>query len=275
MSTFTPILHIEEVAPNQDQKEGTINTATAILEAAMNDAQTLSLSGGARTVTQDEFTRNFYTIFAEQPSAVIVTFPATPRFFAVKNTGAFTLTLKALGSASTPLTLGAGKSGLIVSDGVTLGYFDGSAITRLADLSDVSGADAPSAGSILVYDSGTGFWDARDGDADIDFFVAGKPAAGALVFKKVFTRTTNFLNNFVDSAGAANLSATGVTTYAVRKGATVVGSIVFGAGQITATFTTASGAVTYAPGDVMTITAPNPQDATHSDPAVTLKGVLV
>lgn len=273
MSTYTPILHIEEVAPNQNQKEATINTGTAILEAAMNDSLIVSLSSGARTLSVDEYTRNFYFIFDDQPSAVIVTMPATPRFFAVRNLGDYPITVKALGSSATPVIVAAGKSALVVSDGQTLGFFDGSAITRLADLSDVSGAANPSNGSVLVYNATTGYWDAVDSDADIEFWVSGKPAAGATVYRKTFTRTTNFLNNFTGSQGSANANATGESVYNVYKGASLIGAITYGAGAAIATFTTASGAVSYAPGDTMRITAPAIQDATHSEPSVTLKGV--
>jgi hypothetical protein len=59
MTDFTPILHLPEVAPNQDQKEATINTAIAILEAAMNDTLPVNVTAGDVDLTQDQFTRWF------------------------------------------------------------------------------------------------------------------------------------------------------------------------------------------------------------------------
>jgi hypothetical protein len=64
MTSYTPLLHLPEVASNQDQKEATINTAIAILEAAMNDTLTVSLASGDVTLNTDQFTKYFHHQFS-------------------------------------------------------------------------------------------------------------------------------------------------------------------------------------------------------------------
>ena len=87
MTAYTQILGLPQVASNQNQKEGTINTALAILEAAFNDSVVIDLSAGAITLSQDRFTKYFLQRYAGQSAATLVTIPNTVRWFAVRNEG--------------------------------------------------------------------------------------------------------------------------------------------------------------------------------------------
>ncbi len=162
MTTYTPILNLPEVAPNQTQKEATINTAIAILEAAMNDTLVVSLATGDVTFTTDQFTKYFHHQFTGHTVARTVTIPETPRWFSVENQGTATVTIKSADpSTSTQVcVLPAGKIGLIVSDGHDLRFVvpdPTGGIGSLEDLSNVTGS--PTNGQLLRYVSADGKWE--------------------------------------------------------------------------------------------------------------------
>jgi hypothetical protein len=159
VTTYTPILSLPEVAPNQDQKETTINTALAILEAAMNDTLAVDMSAGDVVLNTDQFTK--YFLLQVAPSvAHNLEIPATPRWFAVENQGTAQATVKVHGVAGSTVQLGAGKIGLFVSDGTNVRVVvpDPAAGTGvLADLSDVTGS--PTDHQLLRFVAADGQWE--------------------------------------------------------------------------------------------------------------------
>jgi hypothetical protein len=159
VTTYTPILSLPEVAPNQDQKETTINTALAILEAAMNDTLPVDMSAGDVVLNTDQFTK--YFLLQVAPSvAHNLEIPATPRWFAVENQGTAQATVKVHGVAGSTVQLGAGKIGLFVSDGTNVRVVvpDPAAGTGvLADLSDVTGS--PTDHQLLRFVAADGQWE--------------------------------------------------------------------------------------------------------------------
>lgn len=158
MTTYSPILSLPQVAPNQDQKEDTINTAFAILESAMNNAKTYVLVGsGPYTLTEDDYTRYFLHSFSGQAAAYIIAVPATKRWFAIENAGNFALTIKVTGVTALTLEIPAGKIALAVSDGVDIRtVVPQSGMGLLQDLSDVEGT--PTNNQILRYNATTSKW---------------------------------------------------------------------------------------------------------------------
>ncbi len=159
---YTPILHLPEVAPNQDQKETTINTSLAILEAAMNDTLSVSLASGNVTLNTDQFTKWFLHQYFGHTAARTVTIPATPRWFAVENLGTGTIVFQASGASSANLTasLLPGKIGLVVTDGQDVRFVvpDPTGGTgTLEDLSNVSGVATN--GQLLRYVSADSRWE--------------------------------------------------------------------------------------------------------------------
>jgi hypothetical protein len=146
MTDHTPILNLPEVAPNQDQKEATINTAIAILEAAMNDSLPVNVTAGDVELTQDQFTRWFFfqahSTTSLTPATRVLTVPGTPRWFAVENQTDTSIFVTTGASGSLDVQIAAGKIALIVSDGSDLRTVvpdAGGGVGLLQDLSNVTG----------------------------------------------------------------------------------------------------------------------------------------
>lgn len=159
MTDYTPDLHLPLVAPNQNQKEATINTALAILESAANDSVTISLISGNLTLNDDQYTKYFHHQFVDHLSSRIVTLPATRRWFAVENLGAGPITFKVTGSTGLSAELPSGKIGLVVSDGVDVRFVvpdPTGGLGLLRDLSDVDGI--PTDGQLLRWYAADSQW---------------------------------------------------------------------------------------------------------------------
>jgi hypothetical protein len=160
MTSYTPLLHLPEVASNQDQKEATINTAIAILEAAMNDTLIVSLASGNVTLNTDQFTKYFHHQFTGNTVARTVSVPNTPRWFAVENLGSATITFEVTGAPGLTAELASGKIGLVVSDGTDVRFVvpdPTGGVGLLQDLSNVSGV--PTDGQLLRYVSADSNWE--------------------------------------------------------------------------------------------------------------------
>lgn len=103
------------------------------------------------------------------------------------------------------------------------------------------------------------------------YFPALQSAATQEFFRMAAENTLTFPGNLSGSGGSAKTTATSSTTFALNKNGSQVGTIVWGSGASTPTFTTTSGAaVTFSPGDVMTITGPATPDATLANWSLTL-----
>mgnify|MGYP006274006119 CR=1 FL=1 len=154
MTSFTPILNLPQVAPNQEQKETTINTALAILEAGFNDVKEYDLSSADYTLTTDDFTKWFYHRFTGHTVARTATVPQTPRWFAVKNEGTAALTITTGAPAGQDFNLPAGNRALLVSNGTDVEVIvpdPVGGVGVIGDLSDVDGA-APNTDDFLQWD---------------------------------------------------------------------------------------------------------------------------
>lgn len=275
MTDYTSILHMPMVAPNQNQKEATINTALAILEAACNDVLVLTLTGN-RALNAEEFTRSFFFKFTGNTVVRNVSVPNTPRFFTVANAGTASINLDVIGGSDTPVVIEADKRVLVYSDGVQIVAIS-SGVSALGNLSDVTGAGDASAGQVLSYDSGSGTWTPTDNIGDREFFANGKPTASQRVYAHTFTRNCRLFSDFSGSQGRAGTAAAANAVFNVYKNATLVGTLTVAAAGTTFIFSTDTGSgsstVTFAPGDTLTVRAPSSQDATLADISVTLKGV--
>lgn len=105
---------------------------------------------------------------------------------------------------------------------------------------------------------------------EVGGFLPGQPTAGALVFAFQFASAVTLPASLTGSYAKAGTASTGTATFALLKNGVGIGSIVFTA-SAAGTFTFAA-AVSFAAGDELTITAPNPQDATLANVRFTLAG---
>ncbi|AFU86581.1 hypothetical protein D869_gp333 [Caulobacter phage CcrRogue] len=280
MTDYTPILKIPEVAPNQNQKEDTINTGFAILEAAQNDDVQITVTSGNYNVTADQFTKAFVHRYSGHADATVVAvIPTSARWFALANEGGFAMGLKVFGQVPV-VTIQPGKIVLFQSDGTTLRAVS-EGVSRIFDLSDVDGSDTPSNGQTLVWNSTTSRFEPADLPADADFWTNGTTGNNGVVLRKLFLRPVRFLADFLGSIAKAGVAATGTAVFTVKKTTgvttTTVGTITFTG--TTATFSTDVGAgsvtVNFGAGDIMTITGPATSNATLADIVASLKGVIL
>ncbi|XAI96060.1 hypothetical protein [Microcystis phage Mwe-JY26] len=118
--SFTPILSIEQVAPNQNSVEVTINDAILALEGAANALLSVNLSAANVTLTATQWRRNFFFRCTGHSVARTLFIPvgAASRFLAVQNDGT--------GSVELRLAAAAPGSGVTVPPGGEFViFFDG------------------------------------------------------------------------------------------------------------------------------------------------------
>ena len=99
----------------------------------------------------------------------------------------------------------------------------------------------------------------------------GPTTANLVVQRYVFAGTVMFPTGLTGSQGTAGVAATATTTYSIKKNGTNVGTMVFAAGAMIATFSMPS-ATTFMAGDILTVVAPASPDATLANLAWTLVG---
>src|SRR6516165_2998773 len=113
------------------------------------------------------------------------------------------------------------------------------------------------------------------GKAAVSTTVSGSFAATStpnlVVQRYVFAGTVTFPVGLAGSQGTAGVAATSSTTYAIKKNAANIGTMVFAASSTTATFATPT-ATTFISGDILTVVAPPTPDATLANLAWTLIG---
>lgn len=105
----SPILAIPELTPTQTDKTTTINDAILALEAATQDQLPISLAGGSLTLTPTQFTRYAVFLVSGQTAPQTLTVPLSKRLFAVRNAGAFTVTVGGATGATVAVTAGSGS----------------------------------------------------------------------------------------------------------------------------------------------------------------------
>lgn len=106
---------------------------------------------------------------------------------------------------------------------------------------------------------------------DVTAFYPGVPSASAIVTRVPVARAVSFPAGLTGSIGKASVAATSSAAFDVQKNGGSVGTITFSAGAASATFT-ASGAITLAAGDVLSIVAPATADATLANVGIVLAG---
>lgn len=234
-------LQLEQVAPNQNQKEATINDQAGQLDAAITEILDVDFSGGDVTLTTEEFRRHFEFRCDGQSASRDLNLPDVKRaiFSVVNIDGSFPIVVT---KGATTVSVGAGERALFSTDGTT------------DDLTQIGG----NAATTKSYNAG--------------FFFSGLPGAGARVGGHIIAEPGGITIpvNADESQAEAEVASTGSAVFDIQKNGASVGSFTF-ASSATATFTMAS-PVTLAQGDRLQIIAPGSQDATLSDVYLTIRG---
>lgn len=106
---------------------------------------------------------------------------------------------------------------------------------------------------------------------DIAFFDPARPAAAEEVFKTIFSAASvTFAASLSGSRAQAAVAATAEAVFSVKLNGTEFGTFTFAAAGTVATFT--GTLISVVAGDILTIVAPNPRDATLSGIFGTLAG---
>jgi hypothetical protein len=277
----TPILDIEEVAENQDDKEITVNDALNALEAALCDWESLDLSAGNVSMTAGAnltaFRRNILLKTTGNGVARDLTLPAVKRVFVVWNAGSATLSVKV---GSTTVTVDAGDKIWFHTDGTTNG---------LESIGGGGGGGGPvDAVDVVVDDASLALLTATDGQAlaeqiddelvalqsfGIPLSIPGKPGAAAIYHVQcVFD--FRLVASLTGSSTYSGTNATSSSTFTLKKNGSSIGTLVFSSGGSTASITFAS-QTDFAAGDRLTFEAPASQDATLANVAITLKALRI
>lgn len=240
---MTELLNITEVAPSQNQKEVTVNDALRALEQAHQRVTSIDMSGGAVSLTETQFTRNAIFQCSGHSTPVTLTVPTTidgntsNRVFIVQNRGTDTVVV----------TLGSGSTVDVATD------------TAIVILSDGTNLWPISGGGERIFDLGT--------------FIAGSPTSSEVVLQYVASRPLTFPAGLTGSQGFAATAPAAQTVFAVARNGVGVGTITFAAEGNTASFVAAA-AIDLAPGDRITVIAPEIADAMLADVSLTLQGLI-
>lgn len=245
----SPILKIPEISSNQNNKHLTHNNAINYLEQAANAGYINSASGTSDIdVSEDDAVRYFLYDFQGASGDRTITFPATiatqdrVRFFCVKNSTAYTLTLEAAGTPGDAISLIAG-SGVYVyqlnDDLYALGFFE------------------------LV---GTGK------SYDVGLFIPGKPDPTTVITQFTSARTFTLADEFAGSVGSVTTPPSSTMTLDVLKNASKIGEVAIdNAGVFT--FTTTAGSVeTFNAGDKLIVKSQASVPTGVFDISITFRG---
>jgi hypothetical protein len=100
----------------------------------------------------------------------------------------------------------------------------------------------------------------------------GDPSAGATILQWVFARSVTFPAGLTGSKAVLTTGPSGgAVTFGLNQNNSPIGTVNFAGSATTATFTFSS-PITFAAGDVLTITAPSPQDPSLLNPTINLVG---
>jgi len=236
----TPNLGLAHIAASQNQKEVTANADLDGLDLALTNPTTINLTDAPYVMTAAIANGNMaFTFTGALTANRLITLPSK-KVYVVWNetTGGQTLTF-----------------------GTTL-------VGRTAQVAPLS---SPAYYTVLYCD-GTNVDVVSDRPFDISLYAPGVPTAGQTLLRFNFTRYVLFPNGLTSSQGSVDVAATSPVTATIKKNGSSIGTVNITSSTVTFTF---SNSVLFAPGDVMTIIAPNPADATLAGLAVTLLGLRI
>lgn len=227
-------LNLTQVAEDQANAEVPINDKGGEIDAALTETVEIDLTSDA-SVSSTDYRRAIRLLVTTAGTSKKLTLPAVKRLLAVENQGGNGITLV---KGTTELALADGNSAMIYTDGTTNG------LTRIS--------------------SGGGGGGSGERPADLAVFMPGKPLDGATIMRFNVVREFTLPEDLVGSLFEAGVAATASSVFTINQNGSPIGTLTFAAsGTVpTVSFSTA---VDLEVGDVVTITAPTPQDATLAD----------
>jgi hypothetical protein len=127
-------------------------------------------------------------------------------------------------------------------------------------------------GEWTVFAAGDGGGGGGD-TIELALFVSGKPSASEVVFRHDATAAYTLPAGLIGSQGSAGIAATASTVLTIKKDASTIGTATWAIAGTEPTLAMASDAV-FAVGEVLSVTAPTPQDATLADISLSFLGTL-
>jgi len=239
-------LGITQLTSNQNNKENTINNADGRIDAAMTEQLSNALTGASPTVTittsqAQQAALFIFTTGTTPTGTATVNFPAIKRgFIRVRNESSIPLDFGISGQPATKPRVYSGTTSRTL-------YCDGTNV-RVADGGEALGQPF-----------------------DLGVFFPSTMTDGQLIVRYVFTRDVDFPTNLSGSFAKAVSAATAQTDIDVQKNGGSIGTIRFAASGTVATFPSVT-ATAFAAGDILSLFAPTPADATLADVGFTLKG---
>lgn len=248
MST-TPILGIDQVAEDQNSKHITINDAFIAIEAAANSKIVVDMSSGDVEMTETVFVSGFVFQATGATATRLLTLPDSvngvdaDRTIIIYNSGAYDLNVEAGSSPANTVLIPAGTSAMLHVGGDTL--------------------------LVLLTKGAVG---ANGDEVSMGIFIPGVPDVGAEIFRHVFPRAVSFAANFSGSRGSVGTNPTSSAVFDIQKGGGSVGTITVSTGGVFTYASSGGTPVSFSAGDIITLIAPSPQDATMADIGITLFG---
>lgn len=235
-------LNITQLATDSASPEVVVNDAVADVADAMNDDYDVDLSAGNKTITAAQYRSGFrFNCSGVATTGRTVTLPAVKRtvVFVVPSTATNTISLI---KGSTTLTLSPGVTYIVHTDGTA------------------NSVDAAVCGEAA-------------GSTPYDFyaFVPGVMVNSMTILGIDALRAFTFPISLTGSVFKAGVAATGSTTVTLLKNGVSIGTVVWSASGTTGAITFA-GAVSFAVGDIFTMTGPATADATLANIRFNFKG---
>ncbi|MFW8566141.1 hypothetical protein [Orrella sp. 11846] len=113
-------LNLPLVAPNQNQKEVTINDQALGLDAAFSEVLTVDLSEGDAVLTQPQYTRNFcFNCMGHTQPRTVTVWPSS-RLFALRNGGPEAITVKTPQSGGAQVIVSSAQMAILYCDGTNV-----------------------------------------------------------------------------------------------------------------------------------------------------------
>jgi hypothetical protein len=232
------------------------------LASAAASAQVLEVLGTTNSVTATSTDMTVYRLPFATPVTILASQPYMISASITNGTGTTVLRIMFVGA-------GASAGWWMNAPGTTIG---GAPQYNTIGLS--AGQSASSTGNTYYCTAIEGYILDYLPAYHLTHFAAGQPASGAVIFRHVFSRAARLPAGTTLSRAVAGVAATGPSAFALLKNGAAIGTIQFAAGEAAASFAVAA-AVDFAAGDLLAIAAPDPQDATLADIALTLVFGLV